>query len=94
MRHREEGSLMEDRTRDVEREYPMQEFVAKLRRLADALESHRRFRVQVAGKRISVPRHAEVSVEHERGEEEEEIEFQLRWKLADVGGEADDDAVV
>ena len=71
-------------TRDVERNYPIADFVAKLRRLADALESGKGFRIQVAGERFQVPKRAEVSVEHERGDDEEEVEFQLKWKLADL----------
>lgn len=77
--------------RDVERVYSVPEFVAKLRRLADALESGEPFRIQVAGKRVSVPRRAQISVEHERGTDEEEVEFQLRWDIADLPGNAEDD---
>jgi amphi-Trp domain-containing protein len=55
------------------------EFVAKLRRLADALEAGERFEIQVAGERIYVPARAEFNVEHEREGGEEEIEFQLKW---------------
>ena len=66
--------------RDVERVYSRSQFAAKLRRLADALEDGSRFRIQVAGTRVSVPPDAEISVEHERGESVEEIELQLRWK--------------
>ena len=80
-------------TRDVERNYPIPEFVAKLRRLADALESGKGFRIQIAGERFQVPKRAEVSVEHERGDDEEEVEFQLKWKLADVGDDEGDDEV-
>lgn len=53
--------------------------MAKLRRLADALESGEKFEIQIAGECIYVPVRAEFSIEHERGEEEEEIEFQIRW---------------
>jgi hypothetical protein len=53
--------------RDVEKVYSTSEFVAKLRRLADALETGERFEIQVA------------NVEHEREEDEEELEFQLKW---------------
>ncbi|WP_322938250.1 amphi-Trp domain-containing protein [Nocardioides bizhenqiangii] len=67
--------------RDVERIYSTAAAVAKLRRLADALEKDRPFRIQIAGERIRVPRRAELSVEHERGDGEEEIEFQLTWSL-------------
>lgn len=76
--------------RDVERVYSVPEFVAKLRRLADALESGEPFRIQVAGKRVHVPRRAQISVEHERGTDEEEVEFQLRWDVADLPGSAED----
>lgn len=67
--------------RDVERIYSTAEVVAKLRRLADALETDLPFRIQIAGERIRVPARGEFSIEHERGDDEEEIEFQLRWPL-------------
>ncbi|WP_426244823.1 amphi-Trp domain-containing protein [Nocardioides sp. LHG3406-4] len=67
--------------RDVEKVYSVEESVAKLRRLADALESEAPFRIQVAGERIRVPARAAFSIEHERGDDEEEVEFQLTWSL-------------
>jgi amphi-Trp domain-containing protein len=67
--------------RDVERMYATTEVVAKLRRLADALESAKPFRIQIAGERFWVPGRAQFSVEHERGEREEEVEFQLKWTI-------------
>jgi len=67
--------------RDVEKIYAVKDSVAKLRRLADALEAETPFRIQVAGERIRVPKHAEFSIEHERGEDAEEIELQLTWSL-------------
>lgn len=70
--------------RDVERNYPVPAFAAKLRRLADALESGESFRIQIAGERFRVPKHAELSVEHERTGDTEEVELQLRWRVADV----------
>jgi len=88
---------MDDVTRDVERGYPVSEFVAKLRRLADALESGKPFRIQVAGERIHVPRQARITVEHEREDGEEEVEFQLKWTSAepdDEDEEEDDQPVV
>ena len=69
--------------RDIEKQYTISEFVAKLRRLADALEADDPFTIQVAGERIYVPKHATISIEHERSEEEEELEFQLKWTLGD-----------
>ena len=65
--------------RDTEKTYSTAEFVAKLRRLADSLESDQRFEIQIAGERVYVPVRATFSIEHERGEEEEEIEFQIKW---------------
>ena len=65
--------------RDVEQIYRTEEVVAKLRRLADALETGSSFRIQIAGERFRVPARAVFSVEHERGEDEEEVEFQLKW---------------
>lgn len=66
--------------RDIEKAYPLNQFIDKLRRLADALEQGKRFRIQIAGERISVPVDAIVNIEHERGKKEEEIEFQIKWK--------------
>ena len=76
--------------RDVERSYPTADVVAKLRRLADALETGKPFRIQVAGERIRVPARAAFSVEHERGDDEEEIEFQLKWPLDQAPASGDD----
>ena len=81
--------------RDVEKGYSTSEVVAKLRRLADALETGKSFRIQVASERIRVPARAEFTIEHERGSDEEEVEFQLKWSLdADDESDEEDDAVV
>ncbi len=69
--------------RDVEKNYPRRQFVAKLRRLADCLEEGKRFRIQVGGERVSISPSAVINIEHERGGSEEEIEFQLKWELED-----------
>ncbi|MFC1734974.1 amphi-Trp domain-containing protein [Candidatus Hydrogenedentota bacterium] len=65
--------------RDIEKAYPSKRFVEKLRRLADCIEEGKRFRIQIAGERVSVPADAIINIEHERGSDEEEIEFQLKW---------------
>ena len=79
--------------RDIERIYSTADVVAKLRRLADALESESSFRIQIAGERFRVPARAQFSIEHERGDDEEEIEFQLKWKLdSDSDSDSDSDA--
>lgn len=67
--------------RDIERIYSTKDVVAKLRRLADALEKDEPFRIQVAGVRIRVPERAQFSIEHELDDDEEEIEFQLKWTV-------------
>ncbi len=66
--------------RDIEKTYSTSEFVAKLRRLADSLETADKFEIQIAGERIYVPVRAEFNIEHERKDHEEEIEFQIKWK--------------
>ncbi len=65
--------------RDIEKDYALTDFVAKLRRLADAIESGEKFEIQVAGERLYVPVRATYNIEHERGEDEEELEFQIKW---------------
>lgn len=65
--------------RDIEKDYPLPQFIDKLRRLADALETGDRFEIQIAGERISVPVRATYNIEHEREGGEEEIEFQIKW---------------
>lgn len=66
--------------RDLEKGYPKAEFVAKLRRLADAIENGRRFEIQIAGERLLVPARARFTIEHERTGGVEEIEFQIKWE--------------
>jgi amphi-Trp domain-containing protein len=65
--------------RDVERNCTTETFVETLRRLADALEAGEPFRIQVAGKRFTVPASAALSIEHEAEGGDEELELQLVW---------------
>jgi len=65
--------------RDIEKTYPIDDFVAKLRRLADCLEAGEQFEIQIAGERIYVPVRAKYNIEHEREDGAEEIEFQIKW---------------
>jgi len=65
--------------RDIEKSYPLADFISKLRRLADALEKGEQFEIQIAGERIRVPVRATYTIEHEREEGREEIEFQIKW---------------
>ncbi len=70
------------KNRDIEKTYTTEQFVEKLRRLADCLEKGERFDIQIAGERIYVPKDAIFNIEHEREGREEEIEFQIKWNSA------------
>ncbi|HEY9282698.1 MAG TPA: amphi-Trp domain-containing protein [Pyrinomonadaceae bacterium] len=66
--------------KEVEKSYATREVVAKLRRLADALEGEKTFEIQVAGERIYVPPYARVEFEYAREGDEEELEIELKWR--------------
>ena len=70
---------MEKEERDIEKGYTTAEFVAKLRRLANAIETGGKFEIQIAGERVYVPVGAIYSIAHEREGGEEEIELQVKW---------------
>jgi len=65
--------------KEAEKSYSNSEVVAKLRRLADALEAEKTFEIQIAGNRIYVPPYATVEFEYERRGDEEEVEIELKW---------------
>ena len=66
--------------KDVEKSYSTKEVVAKLRRLAEAIEEEKTFEIQIAGERIYIPPYATVEFEYERNGDEEEVEIELKWK--------------
>jgi amphi-Trp domain-containing protein len=66
--------------KDVEKSYSTKEVVAKLRRLAEALEEEKTFEIQIAGERIYIPPYATVEFEYQREGEEEEVEIEVKWK--------------
>lgn len=66
--------------RDIEKGYTAKQLAAKLRRLADSLESGKNFRIQIAGERVYIPARAIFTIEHEREGKNEEVEFQFKWK--------------
>jgi amphi-Trp domain-containing protein len=72
--------MAKKKNRDVEKVYSTKKFAAKLRRIADALETGKAFPIQVAGERMHVPADASISVEHERSAGTEELEFQFKWE--------------
>lgn len=73
---------MTKKDRDVTVKYSDAEVVEKLRRLADCIEGGTNFEIQVAGERIYIPARAVFSIEHEREDGDEELEFQFKWSNA------------
>ena len=73
-------NVLKMKNRDIEKTYSTAQFVEKLRRLADCLEKGERFDIQIAGERVYVPQNAIFNIEHEREKDQEEIEFQIKWK--------------
>ena len=71
--------MSKETERDVEKSYPISDFISKLRRLADSLEKGEQFEIQITGERVYVPVRATYNIEHERGQGQEEIEFQIKW---------------
>jgi amphi-Trp domain-containing protein len=80
--------------RDVEKGYSTEQTVAKLRRLADALETGSPFRIQIAGEKIRVPKRAEFTIEHEREGDQEEVEFQFKWSIEDGDDDGEEEGAV
>lgn len=65
--------------RDIEKNVTKDQFVATLRRLADALERGEPFRIQVQHRRFEVPADAALVVEHEVEDDREELALELQW---------------
>lgn len=63
----------------MEKDVPKERFIETLRRIADALEKGESFRLQIANERLTIPADAHLSVEHERENDEEEVELQFKW---------------
>lgn len=77
--------------RDTETTLDLPEFIAELRRLADALEADGTFEVEIDGETVRVPVTAVASIEHEREDGREELEFQLKWGEAEEDEEDEDE---
>lgn len=71
--------MKKTKSRDIEKGYTKSEFIKKLRRLADSLETGKKFSIQVAGGKITIPKDAVINIEHEKNKKEEELEFQIKW---------------
>jgi amphi-Trp domain-containing protein len=66
--------------RDLEKSYAPKQMAAKLRRLADCIEQGKPFQIQVAGEKLRIPADAVFNIEHEREGDQEELEFQFKWR--------------
>lgn len=69
--------------RDVEKDVSTTQFVDTLRRLAGAMEAGESFRVQVANARFTIPADANLTIEHEAEDGEEEFALELQWTSTD-----------
>lgn len=65
---------------DTEKSYAISQTIAKLRRLADALEQNKPFEIQIDNNKITVPPTAEIEFEYEKTKDGEEIEIEISWK--------------
>ncbi|HMS43221.1 MAG TPA: amphi-Trp domain-containing protein, partial [Pyrinomonadaceae bacterium] len=65
---------------DTEKTYSVSQSIAKLRRLADALEQGKSFEIQIDNNKISVPPDARIEFEYEKTKDSEEIEIEISWK--------------
>ena len=74
--------MKKKKERDLEKAYTATQFAAKLRRLADSVESGEAFTIQVAGERLHIPAGVTFNIEHEREGRKEELEFQLKWETS------------
>lgn len=67
---------------DVEKVYSAKQVVGKLRRLADALEAGKPFKIQIAGNAVEVPPDATIEFEYQRDADGEEMEIEIKWKAS------------
>lgn len=77
--------------RDIEKSLELSAFITELRRLADSLEENGTFEIEIEGETIQIPGDALFSIEHEREDGREELEFQLKWGADEDEDEEDED---
>jgi amphi-Trp domain-containing protein len=73
--------------RDIEKNVAKDYFVDTLRRLATALEEGEPFRIQVANQRFVVPGGADLVIEHEVSDGQEELSLELQWSRSESPAE-------
>jgi len=80
MNENERENEMKEMEIDVERSYTPAQTADKLRRIADAIEAGKSFRLQVAGNRLRVPTDGDVEIEMQTdGDGAGEIEIEIKW---------------
>lgn len=65
---------------NVEQTFAKRETALKLRRIADAIEAGKTFRVQINGNRVFVPAGARVDIEIQHEEYDGEVEVDISWR--------------
>ncbi len=65
---------------DLEKNVTPRQFASTLRRIADAVERGGACRIQLHGRRLTIPRLHDLSIEHEVDSDgTAELELQVRW---------------
>ena len=70
---------MYDKQIDVERSYTPEQTADKLRRIADAIEDGKSFRIQVGGNQLRIPTDGKIEIEINRDGNRDEIEIDIKW---------------
>lgn len=68
---------------DLEKNVSPRQFANTLRRIADAVERGGSFRIQIHGKRLTIPRVHSLTIEHEVDDGQAELELQVSWSVDD-----------
>lgn len=67
-------------TKEIEKKYTKKQTVKILKRLVDSLVKDKNFRIQIKGKKVSIPQESEIEIEYEKDKKEEKIEIEIKWK--------------
>lgn len=65
---------------EIEKGIAKQAFIEKLEWLIETLKKDEAYEIQVSGRRLWVPADSELSIAHEMEDDENELEFQLKWE--------------
>ena len=70
---------MFDKQIDIEKSYTPEQTADKLRRIADAIEANKSFRIQVGGNRLRIPTDGKIEIEMHNEGGKGEIEIEIKW---------------